>query len=53
MAYAECLRFELLDETPEELARLVQLMDWMKQGKAGGLSETTEFTRGHYSKGVE
>ena len=53
VAYAECLRLELLDETPEELARLVQLMDWMKQGKAGGLSETTEFTRGHYSKGVE
>ena len=52
-SYAECLRLELLDETAEELEQLMRMTGQLKQGKQASLHGLKEFTRGHYSKGVE
>ena len=53
VGYAECLRLELLDETTEELEHLMRLTRQLKQGKRTARPGLSEFTRGHYSKGVE
>lgn len=51
--FAHCLRFELLDEKPAEIARLMQIISEIKNGNKIKDNPFGEFTRGHYSKGVE
>lgn len=53
VSYARCLRFELLDETAEQTERLLALTAQLKKGEKADISGFGEFTRGHYSKGVE
>lgn len=53
VSYARCLRFELLDESAQEIAKLIAIISKLKQGESEIVNPLTKFTRGHYSKGVE
>lgn len=51
--YARCLRFELLDESEEVLTVIFDIIRQIKDGEKIAGSPFSDFTRGHYSKGVE
>lgn len=51
--YAHGLRFELLDEKPSEIKAILEMIADIKNGVAVTRNPFDEFTRGHYSKGVE
>lgn len=52
ISFASCIRFELLDEEKEERAAIYKIMKDLKEAKAVD-NPFSDFTRGHYSKGVE
>lgn len=51
--YAHCLRFELLDERAEEVAMILDMIWAIKNKEIVGHNPFSNFTRGHFHKGVE